>query len=332
MGDQLERLAEAGALLGRERQRVVAAVVDDPLALPHLVADVDDLARPAERRLVGHAVEALDHLRARRAQAEDAAAVAHRVDAGGGHGDERRRARVDRQDGRADLDRLGGGGQVAHEAGRVVAVGLGHPYDVESGRLVVAHLRGRLLEPTGVGHLHRQLHAALPSPPADLRAASCASACSRSAARAASRSVRRASASTTRACSAATAAVVRSPALEHAALGAVVEAHAVAHPREPVDEQHLAGRAGRHPRQVVRGRHLLVLRKDGGVTSSGHAGAPSGRIRREDQAVVWRASAQVRPTSTSTSWGRPSTRSATMLRCTSPVPPPMVRAWENSQP
>ena len=41
------------------------------------------------------------------------------------------------------------------------------------------------------------------------------------------------------------------------------------------------------------------------------------------------ASDQLRPCCTSTSWGRPSTRSATMLRCTWPVPPPIVKACEN---
>ena len=40
-------------------------------------------------------------------------------------------------------------------------------------------------------------------------------------------------------------------------------------------------------------------------------------------------SRQVLPVSTSMSWGRPSTRSAMMLRCTSPVPPPMVSAGAN---
>src|SRR5690606_13123109 len=45
-----------------------------------------------------------------------------------------------------------------------------------------------------------------------------------------------------------------------------------------------------------------------------------------------RACAHVSPCSTSTSWGRPSTRSPMMLRCTSPVPPPMVRAGANRKP
>lgn len=42
-----------------------------------------------------------------------------------------------------------------------------------------------------------------------------------------------------------------------------------------------------------------------------------------------RASAHDFPASTSRSWGSPSTRSARMLRCTSPVPPPMVSAGAN---
>ena len=45
-----------------------------------------------------------------------------------------------------------------------------------------------------------------------------------------------------------------------------------------------------------------------------------------------RASAHERPCSTSTSWGSPSTRSPMMLRCTTPVPPPTVRAGANRNP
>ena len=45
-----------------------------------------------------------------------------------------------------------------------------------------------------------------------------------------------------------------------------------------------------------------------------------------------RDSDQVWPCSTSTSCGRPRTRSATMLRCTSPVPPPTVSAGLNRKP
>jgi hypothetical protein len=113
MVDELQRLAEARALPGGERQRVVLAVVGELLfALPHLAADVDDLAGPPERRVVGHTVEALDHLWSRRADAEDEPAVRHEVEPGGRHCHERRRAGVDRQDARGDLHRGGLGGDV----------------------------------------------------------------------------------------------------------------------------------------------------------------------------------------------------------------------------
>ena len=72
------------------------------------------------------------------------------------------------------------------------------------------------------------------------------------------------------------------------------------------------------PRRATRslgGRHREVSR-------------PFGRHRAARSAAFW-ASLQLEPCCTSTSWGRPSTRSATMLRCTSPVPPPIVSAWEN---
>jgi hypothetical protein len=67
--DQLERLAEAGAAF-RERDRVVLPGELEPLAPPHLPADLDELPGTADRRIVGHAVPALDHLRARCAYAE----------------------------------------------------------------------------------------------------------------------------------------------------------------------------------------------------------------------------------------------------------------------
>ena len=132
VGDDLERLAEPGALAGGERQVVVAAMVlEGRLSAPHVPADLDDLARPTERRGVGDAVEALDHLGPGRAEAEVEASVAERVDARGRHREERRGARVDGQDRRADLDALGEGGEVAHEARAVEAVGLGDPHEVE---------------------------------------------------------------------------------------------------------------------------------------------------------------------------------------------------------
>ena len=104
----------------------------EPLAPPHHAADVDVLLDARHRLLVGHAVEALDDLRAGGAEAADDAAVAHVVEPGERHRHQRRRAGVDVDDARADLDALGLGRQVAHLADGVEAVGLGHPHDVEA--------------------------------------------------------------------------------------------------------------------------------------------------------------------------------------------------------
>src|SRR6202043_3248670 len=46
-----------------QRDRVVPAGVLQPLPPPDLAADLDDLPRPADRRVVRDAVPALDHLR-----------------------------------------------------------------------------------------------------------------------------------------------------------------------------------------------------------------------------------------------------------------------------
>ena len=106
-GDDLERLAEARALIRRQRELVVATVVGDALAAPHRAADVDHLAGAPERCVVPDAVEALDHLGAGRPEAEDEPTVGERVDPRRGHRHERRGAGVDRQDAGADGDRLG---------------------------------------------------------------------------------------------------------------------------------------------------------------------------------------------------------------------------------
>jgi hypothetical protein len=87
-------------------------------------------------------VEALDHLRARRPETEDEPAVGQGVDAGGRHGQQRRRAGVDGQDAGAELHPLGAGRQVAEEADAVEAVGLGDPHQVEPGLLQVGDLGG----------------------------------------------------------------------------------------------------------------------------------------------------------------------------------------------
>ena len=88
------------------------------------------------------------------------APVAQRVDARRGHREERRGARVDGQDRRADLDALGERGEVAHEARAVEAVGLGDPDEVEPRRLHLDDLPGGLLEAARVAELRADLHVA----------------------------------------------------------------------------------------------------------------------------------------------------------------------------
>src|SRR3712207_8914552 len=63
-------------------------------------------------------VEALDHLRARGADAEGEPAAGDEVQAGGGHGQQRRGARVDVEDPGGELQVLRPGGQVAELADR----------------------------------------------------------------------------------------------------------------------------------------------------------------------------------------------------------------------
>ena len=106
MVDELQRLAEAGALPWRQRRlERLALVVELLLALPDHAAGLDVLLDPLHRLLVRHAVEALDHLRAAGAEAEDEPAVADVVAAGGRHRHQRRGAGVDVDDAGADLDR-----------------------------------------------------------------------------------------------------------------------------------------------------------------------------------------------------------------------------------
>src|SRR3712207_9164856 len=62
------------------------------LAPPHLAADLDDLPGAGDRLVVGHAVEALDDLWPRRAEAEDRPPAGERVEPRGGHRGQRRGA------------------------------------------------------------------------------------------------------------------------------------------------------------------------------------------------------------------------------------------------
>ncbi len=133
--DQLERLAQPGASL--QRQLVVLALVGQPLAAPDHPADLDDLAGPADRRVVRHAVPALDHLRAGRAEAQREPAARDVIKPGRGHRGQRGRARVELEDPGGDLHPLRLRRDEAELAHRVEAVRLGHEHDVEPGSLVV---------------------------------------------------------------------------------------------------------------------------------------------------------------------------------------------------
>lgn len=146
MIDQLQRFAEAGAALGGQRHPVVLALELQALAAPHPAADLDDLAGAADRRVVGHAVEALDHLRAGGPEAEDEAAVGDVVQAGRRHRGQRGGPRVQLQDARGQLHVIGPGGEIAERAHRVERVRLGHEDDVQSGPFQVGDLGGHFLE------------------------------------------------------------------------------------------------------------------------------------------------------------------------------------------
>ena len=83
--EQLQRLAQAAALVRGQRE-LEDAVVVSALAAQTLPEDVDDLAGAAQRLVVGEPVEALDHLRAGGAEADDRAAAGDVVEAGRGLG------------------------------------------------------------------------------------------------------------------------------------------------------------------------------------------------------------------------------------------------------
>ena len=80
------------------------AVVDDALAAQRHADHVDVLAGALQRLLEGHAVPALDHLRAAGAEPEDEAAPAEHVEGAGALREQRGRAREDVEDAGADLD------------------------------------------------------------------------------------------------------------------------------------------------------------------------------------------------------------------------------------
>src|ERR1700690_839426 len=104
MGQYLQRLAQARALVTRQRESEDLALVDEGrLSFPDVATDVDDLAGPSEGILVRDPVEAFNDLGPRGTETEVKATVGECVDPRRGHGDQRRRAREDVHDSRADL-------------------------------------------------------------------------------------------------------------------------------------------------------------------------------------------------------------------------------------
>ena len=122
---QLERLAGAVG----QRQREELAVVGHGLAGERRADDGDVLPRPRERLVETHAVPALRHLRARDAEAEAEAAGTEQVEGGRGHRRHGRGPRRDLEDGGAQVDPLGAGGEETQHGRGVRPVRLGAPDD-----------------------------------------------------------------------------------------------------------------------------------------------------------------------------------------------------------
>ena len=140
--EDLQRLAEAEALVLRQRD-VEDAVDCQRLALEARSRTIRMTSRVRpERLVVGQPVEPLDHLRPGGAETEHRPAAGDVVEAGRGLQDRAGGAREDVEDAGGDLEPLGLGGQVAHQRGRVEAVGLGHPDHVEPGLLELGDLVG----------------------------------------------------------------------------------------------------------------------------------------------------------------------------------------------
>ncbi len=134
------------------------AGVLDLLPAPDPPADVHDFAGAAQRRVIGHAVEALDDLRPGRADAEGEPAVGDEVQARRGHRGEGGRAGVDLQDAGGDLQAFGAGGDEAQLAHRVERVGLRDEHDVQPGLLVGGQVVDGFLETAAVVQRHPDAH------------------------------------------------------------------------------------------------------------------------------------------------------------------------------
>ena len=121
-------------------------------ATPRLATDIDNFASPSEWGLVRNTVKTLDDLGSRSAQTERESAIAQRVYAGRRHGQEPGRARVNRHDGRTDLERRGSCGQVPHERRAIEAPDFGDPNHVEASLLKRHDITNRGVGVAAVGH------------------------------------------------------------------------------------------------------------------------------------------------------------------------------------
>ncbi|CPU49577.1 Uncharacterised protein [Mycobacteroides abscessus] len=158
--DQLQGLAEAGALLRGERHGEVLALELEALAAPHLATDLDGLAGAAQRCVVLDAVEPLDHLGARGADAEDEPAARDVVQAGRGHGQQSGGAGVQLEDARRELYGGGLGGEVSELACGVIRVSLGDERDIQTDFLQLSEFVDHFGESAGVAQRGSNAHAA----------------------------------------------------------------------------------------------------------------------------------------------------------------------------
>lgn len=159
---QLDGLARAAG----QRQRPVLAVVGEPLTAHRLAYDLHVLAGTGERLVELDAVPALGDLRPGDAETEPEAAAGERVEGGGGHRGHRGLTGRNLEDGRADVDTLGLGGDPGEHCGRVRPVGLGGPADgvsepvglLRHGQIVRVH------SGTPVAEVDPELHGRFPLP------------------------------------------------------------------------------------------------------------------------------------------------------------------------
>ena len=161
----LEGLAQSGAPPLGQGHLVVGALVFEAVAPPHRSADLDDLAGASQRGVVGHAMEALDHLGPGSAQAQDEATPRQFVEANRRHGHQRRGARVERQDARPDLRLPGHGSQEPHGRDGVGRIGLARPQVLDAQVLESLGVLGELVRVVPHPHRRAQLHGRLLSGP-----------------------------------------------------------------------------------------------------------------------------------------------------------------------